>query len=130
MSDQLQDPWDEIEAEMRGALLGGKIPLLGDCQRHQREIWRHAPCPMCERDAVIGRLTAVLDAARPICLRWETRGLGPNLPGEKPTDAELLDMLCEKVRALDGTNPTHLSTSVEVFVQPCPTCGREAHDAG
>ena len=64
MSDQLQDPWDEIEAEMRGALLGGKIPLLGDCQRHRREIWRHAPCPMCERDAVIGRLTAVLDAAR------------------------------------------------------------------
>jgi len=78
----------------------------------------------------IERLRAVLDAARPICLRWETRGLGPNLPGEKPTDAELLDMLCEKVRALDGTNPTHLSTSVEVFVQPCPTCGREAHDAG
>ena len=64
MSDQLQDPWDEIEAEMRGALLGGKIPLLGDCQRHRREIWRHTPCPMCERDAVIGRLTAVLDAAR------------------------------------------------------------------
>ena len=82
-----------------------------------------------ERDADNERLRAVLDAARPICLRWETRGLGPNLPGEKPTDAELLDMLCEKVRALDGTNPTHLSTSVEVFVQPCPTCGREAHDA-
>lgn len=52
--------------------------------------------------AEISNLRALLGAARPICLRWEMRGLGPNLPGEKPTDADLLNALCDALRALDG----------------------------
>jgi hypothetical protein len=55
-----------------------------------------------KRDDEIARLQTVVDAARPICLRWETRGLGPNLPGETPTDADLLNALCAILRILDG----------------------------
>jgi hypothetical protein len=129
MKDQQQPPWDGIEAAMHDELLGNKtaIPLLGDCPRHQGELWRHAPCPMCERDATIARLQAerdrsvltamernteihnlqtVLDAGRERCLDIIT-----DVDGYENDDAYGFRVAAQEI----------LSVLVGE-VKPCPTC--------
>lgn len=61
------------------------IPSYWDCEEHI--LIKGDPCPMCERDAKIARLQAVVDAARTDCY------LHPR-PCQCP--------LCRAIRAYDG----------------------------
>jgi hypothetical protein len=67
------------------------------CKDHTEEIVGEG-CAICDLE----KQQAVVDAAREVCRRWDTRGLGNPLPGEHPTDADCLNALSDALRALDG----------------------------
>lgn len=74
-------PWEEYE----------RLRKERDTARNQFDFMRNE----------YERLRKVVDAMRPIITRWSTRGLGNPLPGEKPTDADLLNELEAALRELE-----------------------------